>query len=74
MKLLKKILETPSLLSAAKELNGLKLSHTHQKLISLTDHSELGWAVVGDNETDELVSNHEDTKRMREALVSLSHT
>ena len=58
----------PSLVSATEELKeGIKALHTRQKLIQLADHSELGWAVVDAYESDELVSDDEDAKRMKEA-------
>ena len=54
--------------SATEELKeGIKALHTRQKLIRLADRSDLGWAVVDAYESDELASEDEDAKRMKEA-------
>ena len=67
-KLPKETQEIPSLLSATEELQeGIKALHTRQKLVQLADHSDLGWAVVNAYESDELASDDEDAKRMKEA-------
>ena len=67
-KLSKETQEIPSLLSATEELQeGIKMLHTHQKLVRLADRSDLGWAVVNAYESDELASDDEDAKRMKEA-------
>ena len=67
-KLPREMQEHPSLVSATEELKeGMKVLHTRQKLIWLADRSELGWAVVDAYESDELASDDEDAKRMKEA-------
>ena len=67
-KLPKEMQEHPSLVSATEEVKeGMKALHTCQKLIRLADRSELGWAVVDVYESDELASDDEDAKRMKEA-------
>ena len=67
-KLPKETQEIPGLKSAAEELSeGIQALHTRQKLIRLADRSDLGWAVVDAYESDELASDDEDAKRMKEA-------
>ena len=67
-KLPKETQEIPSLVSATEELQeGIKALHTRQKLVRLADRSDLGWAVVDAYESDELASDDEDAKRMKEA-------
>ena len=67
-KLPREMQQHPSLVSATEELKeGTKVLHTRQKLIRLADRSEVGWAVVDTYESDELASDDEDAKRMKEA-------
>ena len=67
-KLPTEIQEVPGMTSATEELKeGTKALHTRQKLICLVDHSDLGWMVVDAYESDELASDDEDAKRMKEA-------
>ena len=67
-KLPTEIQEVSGLKSATEELKeDIKALHTRQKLIRLADRSDLGWAVVDAYESDELASDDEDAKRMKEA-------
>ena len=54
--------------NAAKELKeGVDTVTLRQKLIRLADCSEFGWEAVNEYETDELVANEDDAKRLEKA-------
>ena len=46
---------------------GRKLTHKRQKLIKIADRCKDGWQVVEEYESDELVSNSGDEKKLKKA-------
>ena len=64
----KKPADTTSLNKAKAPLEqGLELLATRQKLIKVTDRSELGWKVVSEYEADELASDSKDENKLKKA-------
>ena len=60
--------DTTTLQKAVEELQaGVKALEFRQKLIRLADRSEFGWDTVKEYETDELVEDNDDAKRLEKA-------